>query len=116
MEMMHILPQSTLPATQPVLERTYFLSGMLDAKQLEPFIAMAPSVRSNLLLDMSQVRELDTRVVGPLLKLIKAYWKQGLSVRFTAVGPEMLTFLEVVQLDRLFLTTPEHLQTYPRSA
>jgi len=86
------------------------LSGDLDlatAPELRNTLQEALTERRHLVLDMADLRFLDSTGIGVLVRIHKKATASGGVLAFAAVPPNVTKILEVTCLDRIFPVYPE---------
>lgn len=103
----HYTPQQT---------NIYHLFDHVDTPQLKPLIKASRKAMTNLTLDFSQVQSLDMNSLKGLIKLVKNYRQQNLTVSLMDVPMTVQTYLELTQIDQLFANDPSQHLHLPYSA
>jgi anti-sigma B factor antagonist len=103
---MRLVSSQTLTPTAVVV----MLSGDLDlatAPELRNTLQEALTERKHLILDMADLRFLDSTGIGVLVRIHKKAIASGGVLAFAAVPPNVTKILEVTCLDRIFPVYPQ---------
>jgi len=92
---------------------TINMPDVLDTQTIRSFNRKYGKAKSDLVLNMSNVKQMDSAGLGLLIKLHRNVSKRGKAVQLFNVPPKVQIFLELTQVDHLFKSSTDTHQMSP---